>query len=139
MLIEDNIHISAPPDHVWAITIDIDAWPRWTPTVREARRLDDGPFGIGSQALLKQPAQSQKVWSVTEFTPGNSFIWETSGRFLRMRAKHLLIADDSGTDCITSVQLLGLLGNGLGPLLRLPIKLALRQENQALKAFCEAG
>ena len=41
------IRIDAPPSLVWQVTTDIDRWPDWTPTVDEARRLDDGPFTLG--------------------------------------------------------------------------------------------
>ncbi len=137
MLIEDEIEIDSRIDVVWAISVDIDAWPQWNPTIQTAKRLDSGAFQVGSQARLKQPAQTSTVWSVTECTQGSCFVWETDGRLLSMRAKHLLTPVDDGVLCVVSVQLLGPLARLFGPLLKYPIKSALRRENQALRAKCE--
>ena len=59
MTLDDTIHIEAPADVVWAVTEDIERWPEWTPTVTSARRLDGGPFGLGSRFRIKQPAQPE--------------------------------------------------------------------------------
>ncbi|PUB10401.1 SRPBCC family protein [Yoonia sediminilitoris] len=139
MLIEDRIHISCPADLVWAITIDINGWPNWVPTIRHAQVVSEGPFGVGSKAVIKQPAQPKTLWRVVEFSPKVSFVWETSGRLLRMRAKHHLSPVKDVTECYTSIQIEGPLSPLLGPILRYPIKQALRQENKALKIECEGS
>lgn len=139
MLIEDRIHISCPPDRVWAITIDINAWPDWVPTIQRAQVLSDEPFGVGTRAVLKQPAQPKTVWCMVACSPQAGFVWQTSGRLFRMRATHHLTPTDHGTDCYLNIRLQGPLGRLLGPLLKFPIKRALRQENKALKTVCEGS
>ena len=34
---------------------DVERWSEWTSTVTPAKRLDDGPLGVGSQARIEQP------------------------------------------------------------------------------------
>ena len=139
MLIEDRIHISCPADLVWAVTIDINAWPNWVPSIQHAQVVSDGPFGLGSEAVLKQPAQPKTVWRVVEFSPQVRFVWVTSGRYLRMRAEHHLTSTSHGTECSLNIQFTGPLRWLLGPVLKYPIRAALRQENKALKTECEGS
>jgi Polyketide cyclase / dehydrase and lipid transport len=66
LLAESRIGIDCAADKVWQATIDVENWPIWTPTVTAAVRLDDGPFGPGSEARLTQPGQAETVWRVTD-------------------------------------------------------------------------
>lgn len=137
MTIEDTIHIEAPSDVVWAMTEDIERWPEWTPTVTAARRLDEDPFGLGSVARIKQPAQPPADWTVTEYAREERFTWETQRRGLRMTASHQVRGDASeGTSNTLRVEASGAVV--LWPVLRMAIRHALRKENRSLKARCEA-
>ena len=73
MRVDDVIHIDAPPEVVWAVTQDVGRWPEWTPTVTAVTRVDQGPFGLGSVARIKQPLQPQAPWVVTEFVTELAF------------------------------------------------------------------
>lgn len=137
MTIEDTIHIEAPSDVVWAVTEDIERWPEWTPTVTAARRLDDGPFGLGSIARIKQPGQPASDWTVTEYVAGDRFTWETRRTGLRMAASHRVQRDGSGTSNTLRIEASGVLAVVLWPVLRAAIRRALMQENRGLKARCE--
>ena len=122
---------------MWAATVDIEIWPEWLPTVQEAQLLDGPPFGVGSRALLKQPAQPRTLWRVVEFDAGQRFVWETSGKALRMRATHSLRPCGEGTVCTISLQVLGSMRWLVAPMLYPAIRFALRRENAALKKRCE--
>ena len=85
MHIDHTIHIAAPPSLVWDVTVDSERWPELTPTVTAARRVDDGPFDVGSAALITQPGLPASSWTVTALDPGRSFSWEARVRGLCCR------------------------------------------------------
>lgn len=138
MRINHTTSIAAPPDLVWSVTQDIERWPEWTPTVTSARRLDGGPFGLGSTARLKQPAQPEATWTVTGFVPGEHFTWETRRPGLHFVATHRLAPEGSGTRNTLSVDAHGVLAVLLWPLLSMGIRKALADENHGLKTRCES-
>jgi uncharacterized membrane protein len=137
--VENEIHIEAPPDVVWAVTEDVERWPEWTPTIDSVRRVDSGPFEVGSSARLRQPGMPEAVWIVTELVRGERFTWETHRRGLRMRATHELSAVEGGTRCLLRLELAGPLGWLLAPIARRSVRRALEQENGGLKRRCEAA
>lgn len=95
---EDTVTIDAPAERVWKLNTDVANWPTLTPsTMQRVELLDSGPFGLGSQARVKQPAQSAAVWTVTRFEPGRYFAWGTKRMGMRMTGTHQL--EDLGTTC----------------------------------------
>lgn len=72
--------IAAPPEVVWGLLVDLDAWPLWGPSVRRAA-LHDGGRMLG-------PAMRGTVWTaagvalpfrVTTFEPGRTWSWTVAG------------------------------------------------------------
>ena len=49
-----TVDIAASTDRVWDVMSGLQ-WQEWTPTVKSIKRLDPGPFGIGSRVLIRQP------------------------------------------------------------------------------------
>jgi uncharacterized membrane protein len=96
MIIDDVITIDAPSDVVWAVTEDVERWPEWTPTITSVTLVGNGPFGLGSMARLKQPAQPESEWVVTEFASGQRFSWETRRNGLHMIGTHELYPEGPG-------------------------------------------
>ena len=137
MTVENVIHIKATPDAVWAVTDDLERWPAWTPTVTDVRRLDDGPFGFGSSARIKQPGQPEAAWTVTAYVSGERFTWETRRAGLRMVATHAVAPKGGGTSNRLRVEASGVVAVLLWPVLRFAIQRALAEENRGLKAHCE--
>ena len=138
MTVTHSIHIEAPPAVVWAVTEDVERWPEWTPTVTAVRRLDEGPFGLGSVARLKQPAQPEADWTVTAFVPEERFTWEMRRPGLCMTATHALRREGDGTVNTLRLEASGAWAVALWPVLHLLVRHALKQENQGLKTRCEA-
>ena len=101
------------------------------------RRRDDGPFGVGSRARLRQPGQPEAVWEVTAFVPGERFTWRTERAGLQMTATHELRPEGEGTTNTLRVAASGWMTVLIGPLLRFLMRRALAAENAGLKARCE--
>ncbi len=68
----------APPEDVWRLFVDVERWPQLTKSLTEVRRLDRGPFQVGSEAMVRQAGGPMGRWRVTELEPGRSFSWESS-------------------------------------------------------------
>lgn len=72
--------IAAPPSVVWDILVDLEAWPKWGPTVSGASldhpytRLDSGVTGTVRTSLgIAVP------FTITEFEPGRHWAWRVAG------------------------------------------------------------
>ena len=72
----------ASPEQVWALFIDVERWPELTKSISAARRVNEGPLRVGSEAIIEQPRLPKACWRVTELEPGHSFTWQTSARGL---------------------------------------------------------
>jgi len=138
MKMEHAIRIAASPEVVWQVTADVERWPEWTPTVKSVVRLGSGPLAQGSEVRIEQPGQPPAVWVVTVLEPGRRFAWRTARRGLRMVATHDLVPSGSGTENVLRLEVDGWIAVLLGPVLRLAIRRALAQENEGLRASCEA-
>ncbi len=111
------IDITAPEERVWAALTDIEHWPEWTTSMTSVTRIDDGAFGVGSQARITQPRMGTMTWTVTELTPGHSFVWEAKRPGLAIVANHSLSSDGGGTVRLAlTIEQKGLVGRLLGPL-----------------------
>ncbi len=139
MQLEHTIHIDAPPEVVWAVTEDVERWPEWTPTVTSVKRLEQGPFDVGSTALIKQPGQSKAEWCVTELIRSERFTWESRRPGIRIIATHEMTAAETGTRNGLRIEMSGFLARLLWPLIRVPVRRALEQENTGLKNRCEVA
>lgn len=138
MKLESATLISAQRSIVWEITIDVEGWPQWTSTFSSVKRLDDGPFDVGSSALIKQPGLPGAKWVVTSLTPGERFTWESHIRGIHMIATHELKKHQTGTQNILRVELRGLVTLLLWPLICILARQSLERENAGLKSKCEA-
>ncbi|SRR5260370_22870905 len=91
------VDIIASPDRVLAVLCDIERWPEWTSTMTSVRRMDDGPFAVGSRARVRQPKLMPAVWQVTELDERRSFTWVTRSPGVQIRAGHLVEVDGAGS------------------------------------------
>ena len=138
MEIRSELQIDAPPERVWELTVDVERWPSLTPTVTAVARLDDGPFGLGSQARIEQPGQRPAIWTVTDFVPNAVFSWQTKVATVTMRGGHRLEATaDGGTRNALTISLTGLGSSLLGRLVGRKVRQAIQTENEGFKAEAE--
>ena len=109
-LFETSRHIEASTPAVWEVLYDVAHWSEWTPTIDSVERLDDGPFGVGSRAKVRQPKLPQAQWEVTEVVDGTSFTWEAKGPGMKTIARHEVVPDDSGSTVTLSIEQTGPMG-----------------------------
>lgn len=126
--------IEAPADVVWRLTTEVEQWPAIMPTVTSVVRLDEGPIRVGSRARIKQPGQSEAVWTVTRLRPGREFTWQTRRMGLTITGSHLL--EEAGEHCrnTLAIELHGPGAPLLGLLLGRTFRRVLTTENAGFRA-----
>ncbi|MGZ8736291.1 MAG: SRPBCC family protein [Nocardioides sp.] len=107
---ETSRHIEAGTQPVWEVLYDVARWPEWTPTIDSVRRLDDGAFGVGSRAKVRQPKLPKATWEVTEVVDGRSFTWEARGPGMKTIARHEVVPDGDGSTVTLSIEQTGPMG-----------------------------
>src|SRR5437763_16554746 len=50
--VEHSIVIRRPVAEVFAVVADVETWPRWNATAREAHKTSPGPMGVGTRFRL---------------------------------------------------------------------------------------
>lgn len=136
--IENGMAIDAPPEVVWAMTLDVESWPDHTPTMTRVERLEGGSIAIGSRARVAQPGQRAKVWTVDELDDGSTFAWSTRVMGATMRGRHAIAPGPTGCINTLSVEIEGPTARVLGLLVRRPIAKAIAKENEGFKTAAEA-
>ena len=140
MQYEQSIDIDAPPERVWEILADVERWPEWTESMTTVERTDDGPFGVGSTATVKQPRLRPADFVVTTFEPGRSFEWESKAPGVTSIGDHRVESRAGGGSTATLVlkqkglaaPLIALLFGGL-------IRRYVKMEAEGLKRRSEEG
>ncbi|MGO8770915.1 MAG: SRPBCC family protein [Mycobacterium sp.] len=72
--------IEAPPSAVWELLVDLDAWPKWGPTVRGAE-LDEPhtELALGATGTVQTSLLVSVPFVITEFDPGRHWAWKVAG------------------------------------------------------------
>ena len=134
-----TIDIAAPPERVWQVVTDVEDWPRWTASMRDVKRLDDGPLRMGSRARIKQPGLPVLVWEVTELDGGTSFTWVTHTPGVASTAAHLVSATANGSRLTLSVTWTGVFGGLTGALMGKRTRKSLTVDADGHKACAETA
>ena len=132
-----SVEIAAPPDRVWPVMSDVERWPEWTPSVSKVKRLDHGPFAIGSRALIHQPKFPPALWKVSAIEPGRSFTWVSTAPGLRVVGHHAVEPTATGSRATLTLELHGIFGGIFGWLTKGITKRYIGDEARGLKARSE--
>lgn len=100
---EESVHASA--DRVWQLLVDVERWPTWTESMREIKRLDDGPLTVGGRSRVTQPKGRPMVWTVTELEPMRNFTWRATRPGLAFEAVHRI--EEAGDHVRTTLEFAG--------------------------------
>lgn len=71
--VQDAIHINATPEVVWRVTVDVERWPEWTPTVTSVRRT--GLRMTGSHEIAADGTGTRNVLRIDATGPVAVLFW----------------------------------------------------------------
>ena len=136
---EISIDIDAPPERVWAVLSDVERWHEWNESVMSVERLDDGPLGVGSRAVVKQPRLRPAEFEVTAFEPGRSFAWTSKAPGVTSVGDHRVEPRGEGGSTATLVlRQTGLVAPIIAVLFGRLIRSYVQMEGNGLKRRAEA-
>ena len=108
-----SIDIKATAERVFDVMCDVTRWSEWTPSVTSIKRLDSGPFVVGSRAVIRQPKFPPALWTISAIEPGRSFTWFNRAPGIRVFAHHLVEPTTTGSRATLSLRYEGLFGEVL--------------------------
>jgi uncharacterized membrane protein len=132
-----SIDINAPADRVYEVMSEIDRWQEWTPSVTSIKRLDTGPFVVGSRAVIRQPKFPPALWTVIAIDGRRSFTWSNRAPGIMVIAHHSVDANGARSKATLSLKYEGLLGRLLARITRGITNRYLTMEAKGLKARSE--
>jgi uncharacterized membrane protein len=136
---ETSVTTTADRQRLWAAVTDVEDWPRWSPSYRSVRRLDDGPLRVGSRARVEQPGLRPAVYEVSELVPGEEFTWTSSAPGARTVATHRIASDGPETRLTLGLELRGALAGVVRLLLGRKVRRYVDTEARGLTAAAEAA
>jgi uncharacterized protein YndB with AHSA1/START domain len=71
--------LSASPEAAWQVLTDLDAWPRWGPSVTRAELDGADQLGQGVSGRVWTPLGVSLPFELTVFEPGRSWAWRVAG------------------------------------------------------------
>lgn len=72
--------ISASPEAAWQLLVDLDAWPKWGPSISGAE-LDPlySELALGATGVVQTSLLVRVPFLITEFQPGRFWAWKVAG------------------------------------------------------------
>lgn len=134
-----SVAIAAPAALVWELTVDIEAWPRLSPSMSEVRRLDAGPLQVGSEAEVTQPGLRPATWRVTTLEPGQLFVWASSATGVKSVGEHLIVPDGDGCKLMLRINQTGPLAWLVGLVYGRKIRQFVEAELEGFRTAAEAA
>ena len=99
---EDRISIQAPAGRVFDYVADFTRHGEWSGNGLEVTKDSDGPAAVGStySTTAKQFGTQREHSTVTEFTPGRAFAWDSKGALGRVH-HWFSMSEDGGATTLT--------------------------------------
>ena len=132
-----SIDIDVPADRVYEVMSDTDRWHEWTPSVRSIKRLDSGPFVVGSRAVIRQPKFPPALWTVTAIDGKSSFTWINRAPGIKVIAHHSIRPIGDRATATLSLRYEGILGGLIARMTRGITNRYLAMEANGLKKRSE--
>ena len=132
-----SIDINAPAERVYEVMSDTDRWNEWTPSVTSIKRLDSGPFAVGSRALIRQPKFPPALWTVTAIDGKRGFTWINRAPGIKVTAQHSIDTVGRISRATLSLRYEGLFGGVLARMTRGITNRYLAMEANGLKKRSE--
>ena len=101
MRFEKTIEIDAPPQRVWHVLTDLEAWPTRIETVDAVEVLTAAPITKGSRVRLKQPKLPEGTWDITVWDAPSYFEWTQKTTGITSVAGHRVEAMGEGRARLT--------------------------------------
>ena len=101
MLFERWVDVEAPPERVWDVLSDIEAWPQRIETVEQVELLTSPPPSAGSRVRLKQPKLPEGTWDITVWEAPSFFEWRQKSGGVTSVAGHRIAALGDGRSRLT--------------------------------------
>jgi uncharacterized membrane protein len=131
--------VNAAPEEVWRLYVDVERWPEMSKNTREVRRLDRGPFQVGSEAMVRQPGLPRTRWRVTALDPGHSFTWETVNMGLTTVGWHTVEASGPGSLITIGLRMQGPMAGVMEALLGRRVQRSITMEMDGFHRSAEAA
>ncbi|MCF8060490.1 MAG: hypothetical protein K9K67_14400 [Bacteriovoracaceae bacterium] len=138
MKICNEIEIKSTIDEVWKKTVDVESWPSWNPIMNNVVCKEQRELAVGSTALIDQKGMKPCVWTIQELKEKESFSWKTSFLGIKMLASHELSSCENFVKNKLTIEVEGLVGIILWPLLKKLMLKTIVEENLCFKVFCES-
>ncbi|RLC95086.1 MAG: hypothetical protein DRI39_00980 [Chloroflexi bacterium] len=89
--------VDASPETVWMAVNDPEQWPSWVPSIREVKKVSDGPLAVGSQFRIRVKAILPVTLHMTviEFVPKRRVVMQ--GRVLCTRLTRYYTLEPAGS------------------------------------------
>lgn len=138
MQTEVTVEIGASAERIWPVMSDVEKWHEWTASIQGVERLESGPFGVGSQARVRQPKFPALVWRVTEYEPGRGFAWETRSWGAVTVGEHWITElAENRSKVLLRVRQTGLVGSFVAALIQKTTRSYMNMEARGLKERAE--
>jgi hypothetical protein len=74
-IVQRSIDIDASPEHVFAILVDVERWPRWDPSVTRTVAHASRPLEVGDR-FYQNPGGYDVEAQVLDLMPGRALRWK---------------------------------------------------------------
>ena len=89
--------LAVPTAAAWTAISDVADWAAWLPTVTSVTHVAGTPTsGVGASYAVVQPRLRRAVWTVTSWTDGSGFTWESKLPGVRTTGTHTVTPGSDG-------------------------------------------